>query len=230
MALLHDKRFPNESVEYREARNKLLEAEVSLRRQLEEVASLRRQLPRGGKVQTDYVFETMTSNEEIGTIRLLDLFTPGKSSLIIYSMMFHPDEDAPCPLCNSIIDGLNGSSPHVNDKTNFIVVGKAPIEKLHIWSQKRGWKNIRLYSSFNNSYNEDYFAENAGGSQNPMLNVFQKVDDEIYHFYGTELFFVKPEEGQDPRHVDLIWPIWQLFDLTPEGRGKDWYPQIDSTT
>jgi predicted dithiol-disulfide oxidoreductase (DUF899 family) len=45
-------------------------------------------------------------------------------------------------------------------------------------------------------------------------------DGRIHHFYNTELLYHAPDPGQDQRHVDLIWPLWSLFDLTPEGRSK----------
>jgi predicted dithiol-disulfide oxidoreductase (DUF899 family) len=48
----------------------------------------------------------------------------------------------------------------------------------------------------------------------------------VRHFYNTELLFVPPEKGQDGRHVDLIWPLWNIFDLTPEGRGSTWHPRL----
>jgi len=58
-----------------------------------------------------------------------------------------------------------------------------------------------------------------------MLNVFQKTAKGITHFYGTELLYTSAIEGQNSRHVDSIWPLWNLFDLIPEGRGTDWYPR-----
>ena len=137
--------------------------------------------------------------------------------------MYDPKWTEACPYCTSILDGLDGSAGNVNKQTNFIVVSKAPIQKLETWKKKRVWKNLRLLSSFNNSYNKDYFAEDPKGEQIPALNVFQKTTKGIFHFFSTELLYVASEKGQDPRHVDLIWPIWNLFDFTPEGRGK-WTP------
>ena len=139
--------------------------------------------------------------------------------------MFHPDHERPCTSCSSILDGLNGASPHLNDTINFVAICKAPPQKLAAWAKDRGWNHLRLLSSFNNSYNRDYFAENEKGDQLPSLNVFQKSPGGMTHFYNTELLYVPSEKGQDGRHVDMIWPIWNVLDYTPGGRGTNWYPK-----
>jgi len=213
--------FPGETSEYRETRNKLLDAEINLRKQLEAVAALRRQLPPGGVIPQDYAFE-----DDAGTVRLSQLFKPGHQSLIVYNFMFGPAMANPCTSCTSILDGLNGTAPHVVDRVSFAVVAKSPMPRIRHLARERGWHNLRLLSSASNSYNLDYHGEREDGSQWPMLNVFTKRDGAIHHFYGTELLFASSEPGQDGRHVDLIWPLWNLFDLVPEGRGTTWYPKL----
>lgn len=220
MKSLHNKHFPKESDDYREARNKLLEAEMALRRQTEEVAKLRRALPLGGKLKEDYVFSEAGGKK----VKFSDLFSKDKNTLVVYSMMFDPSWNEPCNMCNSIVDGLNGNAGQITQKVNLVVVAKAPIEKLLRYAKKTGWNHIRLISSFDNSYNADYFAEQSG-DQMPMMNVFTKKSDGIYHTWGSELAFAPTEPGQDMRAVDIIWPLWNVLDLTPEGRG-DWYPEI----
>jgi predicted dithiol-disulfide oxidoreductase (DUF899 family) len=222
--------FPNESPEYRSARKALLDSEIRLRRQIEEVAALRRTLPLGGRVREDYVFEEggrdLDDLETKREVRLSGLFAPGKDTLILYSYMFSPAMSQPCTSCTSILDGLNGEAPHVTQRVNLAVVAKSPIERIRAVARERGWKSLRLLSSAGNSYNTDYRAENAKGSQLPALNVFVRRPDGIHHFYNTELLYAPSEPGQDGRHVDLIWPLWNLFDYTPEGRGTDWRPRL----
>ena len=123
------------------------------------------------------------------------------------------------------MDGINGMVFHAEDRVNFAMAGKSPIEKIKKWADGRGWKNLYILSSGKNTYNKDYFAENETGSQIPALNVFRKTPEGIFHFYNTELLYVPSEKGQNGRHVDTIWPLWNLFDYTPEGRGTDWYPE-----
>ncbi len=223
MGRIHDKNFPGESDEYREARDNLLLAEMALRKQIEAVSEMRRGLPVGGAVSLDYEFVECSSK---APVKLSNLFGDGKNSLIVYSLMYGPDAENACPACTSLLDGLNGISPHVADQSNFVVIAKAPAEKIQSWADGRGWDNLRLLSSQANSYNTDYFAEDAQGSQWPCINVFRKIGDTVHHSWAAELFFAPDEETQHARHADAIWPLWNMFDLTPEGRPQNWFPQF----
>jgi predicted dithiol-disulfide oxidoreductase (DUF899 family) len=229
-ASLHSIRFPNETPEYREARDRLLHAEMALRKNIEEVAALRRNLPLGGTLPEDYAFEEgapdLNDSTTVHKTRLSELFSPGKDTLVIYSYMLGPLMKAPCVSCTSILDGLNGSAPHIRQRVDFAVVAKSPLPRIREVARSRGWNNLRLLSSANNTYNRDYQGERPNGDQIPSLNVFVRRDGRIHHFFNTELFFAPPEPGMDGRHVDSIWPIWNMFDFTPEGRGKDWYPRL----
>lgn len=224
MPKFHDKTMPGESQSYRDARDRLLEAELDLRRQIETVASLRREMPLGGALKQDYLFDEPDGAGGVKQIKLSDLFSEGKPSLVLYSLMYGPG-GTPCPMCTAMLDGLDGNLPHIRDRTNFAVVAKTDIGTLQEFAAGRGWTNHRLLSSGNNSYNADYWGENAEGAQMPSLNVFTKTPDGIFHSYHTEAMFAKAEEGQDPRHVDMLWPLWNVLDLTPEGRGT-WYPSL----
>jgi predicted dithiol-disulfide oxidoreductase (DUF899 family) len=231
---LHSIRFPGESAEYRDARDQLLQAEMALRKNIEEVAALRRKLPLGGALAEDYIFEEGSPDLNDSTTahktRFSELFSPGKDTLAIYSYMFGPQMPSPCVSCTSILDGLNGSAPHIRQRINFAVVAKSPIARIRELARERGWTNLRLLSSANNTYNRDYQGESPKGDQQPSLNIFVRRDGKIHHFYNTELHFAPQEPGMDARHVDLIWPIWNMFDFTPEGRGTDWYPRLSYET
>ncbi|MGB9405594.1 MAG: DUF899 family protein [Candidatus Acidiferrales bacterium] len=222
--------FPGESDAYRAARNELLKAQVALRKQIEEVAALRRKLPVGGEVGQDYVFEDgaadLADSCETGTVRMSELFQPGKDTLVLYSFMYGPEMKSACASCTSILDGLNGAAPHILQRVNFAVVAKSPLERIRAFASGRGWRNLRLLSSTTNTYNRDYYGESAEGKQLPSLNVFQRRDGAIHHFYHSELLFAPSEPGQNARHVDLIWPMWNVFDFTPEGRGETWYRKL----
>ena len=111
-------------------------------------------------------------------------------------------------------------------KVNLAVVAKSPIQRILEFTKPRGWHNLRLLSDANNTYHHDYHGENEKGGQLPMLNVFARRDGRIQHTWGTELLFVPSDPGQDGRHVDMIWPLWNLFDTTPEGRGEKFYPRL----
>ena len=220
---LNQIKFPNENDEYRTARNTLLQAEIDLRVQIENVASQRRKLPLGGKIKENYAFK----QEDGSTTTISELFLENKNTLAIYSFMYGPNMENACPSCTCILDSFNGSSPHINQRVNFVVVAKSPIQRIMDWANTRGWDNLKLLSSEENTYNSDYFGETEEGAQMPMLNIFTKTEDGIFHTYASEMLFAPSGEGQDPRHVDALWPVWNLFDLTPEGRGKDWYPALE---
>ena len=231
--------FPGESVEYRAARDRLLDQEIELRRAMEQVAAARRALPPGGQVPEDYVFTGPT-----GDVRLSELFAPGKDALVVYSMMFPRDPtdtrpgpatgrtallpllESPCPSCTALLDQLDGAAEHVGARVNLVAVAKSPWPRVAAWAEERGWRRLHVLSSAGTTYNRDYRAETADGRQVPMLNVFHRHGGIIRHFWGSELFYAPPEPSQDPRHVGTIEPVWNIFDLTPGGRGADWDEQL----
>ena len=223
---LHTSRFPGENAAYRKARDKLLKEETALRRHTEAVAAQRRKLPLGGKIPEDYVFEGVDELMGVRPVRLSELFASGKDTLVIYSYMYGPNMERPCPMCTSMLDALEGNAHHILQRVNLAVVAKSPLPRILAFAQERGWRRLRLLSSAGNSYNRDYFGEREDGRQWPALNVFRKRGDAIHHFWASELMFVPGDQGQEPRHVDFIWPLWNVLDATPEGRGKDWHPKL----
>lgn len=237
-------RFPGESADYRAARDRLLQQEIELRRAMEAVAAARRRLPPGGVVPEDYVFQGPAADGEATDVRMSELFAPGKDSLVIYSMMFprDPDDDrpgppsgrtallplveGPCPSCTALLDQLDGAAEHVSQRINLAIAGKAPLSRILTWGKERGWRRLRLLSSADSTYNRDYLGETAEGDQRPMLNVFHRDGETIRHVWGSELLYAPTDPGQDPRHVGTIEPVWNLYDLTPVGRGTDWDEQL----
>ena len=214
--------FPNEPKPYRVARKRLLRAEIALRRQVEKVAAMRRKLPAGGKVPQDYAFE---EGDPPRAVKMSELFGE-RDTVVAYSFMYGPQMAKACPMCTSMLDGLSGNAQHIAQRANLVVIAKSPIARILEYARGRGWSNLRLLSSAGNSYNADYLGETADGSQSPMLNVFVRRKGAMRHFYGTELLFAKADPGQNNRHVDALWPLWNLLDFTPEGRGRDWYPKL----
>jgi predicted dithiol-disulfide oxidoreductase (DUF899 family) len=236
--------FPGESSEYRAARVRLLKQEIELRRMMEEVAASRRALPPGGPVPEDYVFQGDRGDGAPTAVKLSELFAPGKASLVIYSFMFPRDPgdgspgaasgqtalldlaESPCPSCTALLDQLDGAAEHAGQHINLVVVAKTALPRLLTFAQERGWHRLRLLSSAANTYNRDYHGETAEGAQRPMLNVFHRDHRTIRHFWASELLHAPADGDQDPRHVGTIEPLWNLFDLTPEGRPTDWYEQL----
>jgi predicted dithiol-disulfide oxidoreductase (DUF899 family) len=242
---MSEPRFPAEPPAYREARDRLLTAEIELRRAVEAVAAQRRELPLGGEVPEDYRFAEAAEDGGELEVRLSELFAPGLDTLVIYSFMFprSPGDDrpgpdsgsaaqlplaeTPCASCVSILDSLDGAAEHLGQLVNLAVVAKAPIERVRDFAADRGWRRLRLLSSAANTYNRDYLAETEDGDQLPILNVFVRDGEAVRHFWGSELMFAPWDPGQEPRHVDLIWPIWNVLDLTRQGRdGPSGFPSL----
>jgi len=237
--------FPNESAEYRATRDKLLDQEIALRREMEALATARRALPPGGLVREDYEFDALEKDGEPVRVKLSELFQPGFDSLIVYNMMFprHKNdsrakaqtgitaelarEEGPCPSCVAFLDQLDGAMPHLTQTHPYVVIAKAPIDRVSTFAKDRGWKNLKLLSSASNRFKNDYGGEDHNGQQQPMTNVFQRTPEGIRHFWSSEMLYAPPEPGQDPRHMGTVEPLWNLMDFTPEGRAMNWHEQLD---
>jgi len=224
LARLSPVRFPNESAEYRAARTALLAEEIELRRHLERVAAMRRALPPGGAVIGDYRFEG-----EDGPVSLAELFGD-KQTLAVYSFMFGPERKRPCPMCTNLLGALEGNAADVEQRIALAVVARSPIARLVDWKRERGWTSLRLYSDLNGNYSRDYYGVLPDGSDIPAFNVFTGRDGTIRHFWCGEMTGETADPGQDPRGAPDLAPLWNVLDITPEGRGTDWYPKLDYAT
>jgi predicted dithiol-disulfide oxidoreductase (DUF899 family) len=219
-------RFPGESDDYRVARRNLMNAEIALRRASEAVAIARRALPPGGRPPEDYAFEEAAPDGGARPVRLSELFEPGTRTLLVYGFMYGPEADKACPSCTSILDALDGTVRHLTQRVSFAVVARAPLPRILAHARERGWRHLRLLSSAQNTFNRDYHAETPDGHQVPILHVFVRDGDDVRHFWSTE--FLPPDEGQEGRELDFLWPLWTLLDATPEGRGADTdFPRLD---
>src|ERR1700761_4616815 len=215
------RRFPGEDARYREARNALLAEEIELRRHIERVAALRRALPTGGKGPQEDRFDG-----EHGPVTLREMFGT-HDTLIVYNWMYGPKTARSCPMCTSCLSALDGQMPDILQRVAFAVVARSPIERLVAFKNKRGWRHLRLYSSGGNSFNRDYANEDPDGDDTPAFNVFTRTGGVLRHFWGEEMGPQTADPGQDPRGAPDIMPLWTLLDMTPAGRGKDWYPKLE---
>ena len=214
-------RFPNESAEYRRARTALLAEEIELRRHIERVAAQRRALPPGGEVPTNYPFQS-----ERGPVTFADLFGD-KQTLVVYSYMYGPKRQRPCPMCTSLLSAWDGEAQDIEQNVALAVVAQSPIERLVAFKKERGWRNLKLYSDTTGQYSKDYFANTPEMEDTAAFNVFTRRDGTIRHFWSGEMGFESADPGQDPRGAPDLMPIWNVLDSTPEGRKPDWYPSLE---
>jgi predicted dithiol-disulfide oxidoreductase (DUF899 family) len=212
-------RFPNESAEYRSARNALLVEEIELRRHIERVASQRRALPAGGEIPRD--FELVS---EKGPIRLSTLFGD-KDTLLIYSMMYGPQRQAPCPMCTSFLSSWNGTAVNLRERVAMAVTGRSPVDRLLAYQKQRGFTDLPFLSDMSGDYTRAYVSPEDADV--PGFSVFARRDGVVRHFYSGEMSGAMADPGQDPRGAPDVDPLWLMLDLTPEGRGADWHPGLD---
>jgi predicted dithiol-disulfide oxidoreductase (DUF899 family) len=210
---------PNESSEYRTARNALLAEEIELRRHIERVAAQRRALPPGGKIPENYELIG-----ETGAVRFSDIFGD-KQTLLVYSAMFGPQRQRPCPVCTSMLSSWDGAARNLHHRAALAVVARSPIERLLAFKKERGWQNLHLFSDTTGDYTRAYVSPEDADI--PALNVFTRSDGTIRHFWSGEMGPETSDPGQDPRGAPDIDPLWTILDLTPEGRGADFYPKLD---
>ncbi len=214
---MSEPKYPNESQAYRDARQKLLAEEEALMAKVKAVAALRRALPLGGVVDQPYEFISANTATLGQTRTLHDLFAD-HSTLILYNYMYGPNWDKPCLSCTSLVDGFDRAAPSVSAHAAFVVVAKAPAEKFNTWAQSRGWDNLTLVSAAQTDFLQHYLAQGEEEDKLwPMMNVFTRREDGIYHFWASELA---------DNHVDLVWPYWNLMDMTPQGRPDEFNPPM----
>jgi predicted dithiol-disulfide oxidoreductase (DUF899 family) len=219
LAATNTAHFPDESVEYRTARNALLTEEIELRRHIERVAAQRRALPPGGKVPHDFEFIS-----KLGPIQLSSLFGD-KDTLMVYSMMYGPARKTPCPMCTSFLTAWNGTAINLRERCAIVVTARSPIERLIEYQKQRGFDNLPFVSDMSGDYTRTYV--NPKDEDVPGFSVFNRRDGTVGHFYSGEMSGAMADPGQDPRGAPDLDPLWLMLDLTPKGRGADWYPKLD---
>lgn len=212
-------RIRNESEAYRTARTALLAEEIELRRHIARVAEMRQELPPGGRVDGDYRF----LGEE-GAVDFKGLFA-GKQTLVAYSYMFGPQRERPCPMCTNLLGPWDANAEDLAQHLSLVVIARSPLDKLLAWKRERGWRHLRLYQDLNDAYSQDYFGLLPDGSEIPAINVFSRRDGVIRHFWSGEMTGQTADPGQDPRGAPDQAPLWNVLDLTPEGR-PNWYPSL----
>jgi predicted dithiol-disulfide oxidoreductase (DUF899 family) len=206
---MSERRYPNESKEYRAARDSLLKDEQELVDKVKSVAAQRRKLPAGGQLKEDYVFQWANDGKVGKPVKFSELFGD-KDTLLLYSWMFGPNWDHPCPSCTSLMDGFDRAWYSVSKNAAFAGIAKAPAEKIDAWAKRRGWSQIPLVSGYDSSFQADYKCQGESDDmQLPVMHVFRKQGGKIFHFWATE---------RQENHVDTVWPYWNLMDFTPEGR------------
>jgi len=219
--MLRQTNLTNESEQYLLKREELRRAEMELRNQREHVAELRRQLPEGPIVE-DYIFEEGPLKLDDGDmpirpVRLGQLFSGPGRSLIIYQFMYGKKQTTPCPMCTAWIDCFNGIAHHLAPGLDLAIVAAADLAALRSHARTRGWNRLRLLSAHSNTFKYDFGSEDKAGNQDSAISVFSRdTDGAIRHFYTGHPWLAR---DMKERGIDELNPIWNLMDLTRQGRG-----------
>lgn len=219
--------FPGESDAYRQAREALLAEEIEFRRHMTRLAEQRRALPPGPVIEKDYRFLDETGFE-VGLRELFD----DKDTLVTYFWMYGPQRARPCPMCTNWLGAVNGNAADIKQRVALKILGRSPVERQFLFAQERGWRDLDFIQTIGDDYAKDLGLINDDGTENPALVVFRRdgegngMGETVRLFWASEMTFDMADPGQDPRDAPDIASLWSILDLTPEGRGTDWYPRL----
>jgi predicted dithiol-disulfide oxidoreductase (DUF899 family) len=213
--------FPGESAAYREARRALLAEEIEFRRHMTRVTEQRRALPDGPVIEKDYRFRD-ADGAEVG---LLELFGD-KAALVSYFWMYGPQRERPCPMCTNWLGAVAGNAADIGQRVALKIFGRSPVERQLAFAEERGWRGLEFVQTVGDDYARDLGLLNEDGSENPALVVFKRDGDQVRLFWASEMTLEMADPGQDPRDAPDVAALWSILDLTPGGRGTDWYPKL----
>jgi predicted dithiol-disulfide oxidoreductase (DUF899 family) len=213
--------FPGETPSYRQARQALLNEEIEFRRHMTRLVEQRRALPDGPVIAKDYRFK----DENGADVGLMDLFGD-KETLVTYFWMFGPQRARPCPMCTNWLGAVNGNAADIKQRVALKILGRSPVERQVAFAGERGWRDLDFVQTVGDDYADDLGLINKDGSENPALVVFRRDGDKVRLFWASEMAQDMADPGQDPRDAPDIASLWSILDLTPAGRGTDWYPKL----
>lgn len=213
--------FPGESEAYRAARQALLAEEIEFRRHMTRVSAQRQALPDGPVITKDYRFKDENGTE----LRLIDLFGD-KQTLVSYFWMYGPQRERPCPMCANWLGAVNGNAADIKQRAALKILGRSTVERQLAFAQERGWRDLDFAQTVGDDYARDLGLINPDGTENPALVVFRRDGGEVRLFWASEMTPEMADPGQDPRDAPDAAALWSILDLTPEGRGGDWYPKL----
>ena len=212
---------PGASAAYEAARQALLAEEIEFRRHATRLVEQRRALPPGPVISKDYRFK----DEQGADVGLIDLFGD-KDTLVTYFWMYGPQRGRPCPMCTNLLGSVNGNAADIKQRVALKILGRSSVERQYAFAQERGWRDLNFVQTVGDDYANDLGILMPDDSEYPALNVFKRDGDKVRLFWASEMTKAMADPGQDPRDSPDLASLWSVLDLTPEGRGTDWYPKL----
>jgi len=214
--------FPGASTAYDVARKALLAEEIEFRRHMTRLGEQRRALPPGPVIEKDYRFK----DEQAVEVGLRDLFGD-KDTLVTYFWMYGPQRERPCPMCTNWLGAVNGNAADIKQRVALKILGRSPVDRQFAFAQERGWRDLNFVQTLGDDYANDLGLLMPDGSEYAALVVYRRDGDKVRLFWASEMSAEMADPGQDPRDAPDIASLWSVLDLTPEGRGTDWYPKLN---
>ena len=214
--------FPGASDAYRDARRALLAEEIEFRRHMTRLVAQRRALPQGPVIGKDYRFHDANGSD----VGLIDLFG-AKDTLVAYFWMYGPQRERPCPMCTNWLGAVNGNATDIAQRVALKILGRSSVARQIAFAEERGWRNLNFVQTMGDDYANDLGLLNPDGTENPALVVYRREGDTVRLFWSSAMTMAMADPGQDPRDAPDIAALWSILDLTPEGRGTDWYPKLE---
>ena len=226
---MRDTRLADESKAYLSAREELRSLEIESMKLRERVSEARRQLPQGPAVN-NYLFLEGPADLNAGDspthiVHLSELFTGADRALVIYHFMYGKRQIRPCPMCTLWIDGYSGAAHHIAQNVDFVIVAAAAPPVLRAHARQRDWRNLRLLTpSEGSTFKYDLGSEDREGNHDSTISVFTRdTDGTLRHFYSAH---PRMDSNIKERGIDLLTPVYNILDLTPQGR-RNWYAELD---
>jgi predicted dithiol-disulfide oxidoreductase (DUF899 family) len=213
--------FPGASTQYDAARQALLAEEIELRRQMTRLVEQRRALPAGPVITKDYRFKD-EQGQEVG---LRELFGD-MDTLVTYFWMYGPQRERPCPMCTNWLGAVNANAADIKQRVALKILGRSSVERQVAFAVERGWRDLNFVQTIVDDYAKDLGILMLDGSEYPALVVFKRDGSQVRLFWASEMTQEMADPGQDPRDAPDIASLWSILDLTPHGRGTDWYPKL----
>ena len=213
--------FPGASPDYERARQALLAEEIEFRRHMTRVVAQRQALPPGPVIRKDYRFK----DEQGFEVGLRELFGD-KDTLVTYFWMYGPQRERPCPMCTNWLGAVEGNATDIKQRVALKILGRSSVERQVAFAQQRGWRDLNFVQTVGDDYAKDLGLLTPEGYEYPALVVFRRNGDEVRLFWASEMTKEMADPGQDPRDAPDIASLWSILDLTPGGRGTDWYPKL----
>ena len=214
--------FPGASADYDAARQALLAEEIEFRRHATRLVAQRQALPPGPVIEKNYRFK----DEQAFEVGLRDLFGD-KDTLVTYFWMYGPQRERPCPMCTNWLGAVNGNAADIKQRVALKILGRSPVERQYAFAQERGWRDLNFVQTVGDDWAKDLGVLMPDGSEYPALTVFRRHGDTVRLFWASEMTGEMADPGQDPRDSPDIASLWSILDLTPDGRGTDWYPKLN---